>query len=103
MTKVIIKDDDDDVFDGRGILKDGATLTNRMYMKDGSQNPTLSPAQRVAAAVAATRAAIRALTAACIGPATVMPPPPAPPTVLYRHASEYTTVRWKRLTRIVIA
>jgi hypothetical protein len=58
MTKVIIKDDDDDVFDSRGVLKDGATLTNRMFMKDGNPNPDLTPAQRVAAAVAATRAAM---------------------------------------------
>jgi hypothetical protein len=56
MTKII--DDDDDIFDSRGVLKDGATLTTKMFMKDGSINPKLSPAQRVAAAVAATKAAM---------------------------------------------
>jgi hypothetical protein len=46
------------LFDSRGVLKDGKTLTTRMFMKDGSVNPDLTPAQRVAAAVAATKAAM---------------------------------------------
>jgi hypothetical protein len=53
--KVKIFDDDDK----NRILKDGETMTVKMFMKDGSPNPALTPAQRVAAAVAATRDAMK--------------------------------------------
>jgi hypothetical protein len=59
MTKTKIRDDDDDVFDSNGILKDGKHVTVSMFMKDGLPNPDLTPAQRVAAAVAATRDAMQ--------------------------------------------
>jgi hypothetical protein len=43
MTRRFIDDDDD-------ILKDGETLTVKMYMKDGSPNPSLTPVQLAIAA-----------------------------------------------------
>jgi hypothetical protein len=59
MTKTKIRDDDNDAFDSNGRLKDGRHATVPMFMKDGKTlNPDLSPAQRVAAAVAATRQAM---------------------------------------------
>jgi hypothetical protein len=42
-------------FEDDEILKDGETLTVKMYMKDGSPNPALTPVQR---AIAATRDAM---------------------------------------------
>jgi hypothetical protein len=59
MTKTKIRDDDNDAFDSNGRLKDGRHATVPMFMKDGSPNPDLTPAQRVAAAVAATKEAMR--------------------------------------------
>jgi hypothetical protein len=63
MTTVFIKDDDD-IFDSRGILKNGKIATTKMFAKDGSLNPDLTPAQRVAAAVTATRAAMTSFDSA---------------------------------------
>jgi hypothetical protein len=63
MTKTKIRNDDDDVFDSRGVLKDKKHVTVSMFMKDGSPNPDLTPAQRVAAAVAATRDAMKTFDA----------------------------------------
>jgi len=59
MTKTKIRDDDDDVFDKNGLLKDGKHATVPMFMRDGKPNPDLTPSQRVAAAVAATKDAMR--------------------------------------------
>lgn len=61
MTTVRILDDDDK----NNILKDGETRTFKMFMKDGiTPNPNLSPAQRVAAAVSATRQAMASFDSA---------------------------------------
>jgi hypothetical protein len=56
MTTVFIKDDDDDVFDSNGVLKDGATHTTKMFARDGSALPGFTPVQ---IAIAATKAATK--------------------------------------------
>jgi hypothetical protein len=62
MTKTKIKDDD--AFDENGLLRDGRHVTVPLFMKDsGKPNPDLTPAQKVAAAVAATRDAMNTFDA----------------------------------------
>jgi hypothetical protein len=60
MTRFIEDDDTDEILKDGEILRDGKTLTVKMFMRDGSPNPALSPVQ---IAIANTRAAMKTFDA----------------------------------------